>query len=179
MPGDDPFRNPERLIRRVYSYVAYRVGEGPEAEDLTSEAIERAFCYRDSYDPAKGSAAAWVIGIARRCVVEARSAPHSLANESDDLPSGLDLEAQTGRRLLLAGALQTLGEADRELIALRYGADLTARQIAEQLGLRTNAVEVALHRALAKLRAALEDRDDRAAATPPPHAGHVEPAGNP
>ena len=40
-------------------------------------------------------------------------------------------------------------ERDRELIALRYGADLTARQIADLLDLRTNAVGVALHRALA------------------------------
>ena len=47
--------------------------------------------------------------------------------------------------------MTTLGERDRELIALRYGADLTARQIGELLGLQTNAVEVALHRALQTL----------------------------
>jgi DNA-directed RNA polymerase specialized sigma24 family protein len=40
-------------------------------------------------------------------------------------------------------------------VALRYGADLTARQIAELLGLRTNTVEVALHRALTRLRLTL------------------------
>jgi DNA-directed RNA polymerase specialized sigma24 family protein len=39
---------------------------------------------------------------------------------------------------------------------LRYGADLTARQIAELLGERTNTIEVALHRVLARLRAELE-----------------------
>ena len=49
-----------------------------------------------------------------------------------------------------------LGERDRELIGLRYGADLTARQIGELLGLQTNAVEVALHRALQQLRQLLE-----------------------
>jgi len=49
-----------------------------------------------------------------------------------------------------------LGQRDRELIALRYGADLRARQIAPLLDLKTNAVEVALHRALARLRAVLE-----------------------
>jgi hypothetical protein len=35
---------------------------------------------------------------------------------------------------------------------LRFGADLTARQIGELVGLRTNAVEVALHRVLGRLR---------------------------
>ena len=49
-----------------------------------------------------------------------------------------------------------LPERDAELIALRYGADLTAKQIAEVTGMRTNAVEVALHRALGTLRQVLE-----------------------
>ena len=48
--------------------------------------------------------------------------------------------------------MATLDERERELLALRYGADLTARQIGELLGQRTNAVEVALHRALGRLR---------------------------
>lgn len=39
---------------------------------------------------------------------------------------------------------------------MRYGADLTAGQIGRLLGLRTNAVEVALHRARQRLRALLE-----------------------
>ena len=37
----DPLANPEPLIKRVYAYVAYRVGDGPDAEDLTSETFER------------------------------------------------------------------------------------------------------------------------------------------
>ena len=48
-------------------------------------------------------------------------------------------------------------DRDRELIALRYGADLTARQIAELQGAKTNAIEVALHRALTRLRGQYED----------------------
>ena len=53
--------------------------------------------------------------------------------------------------------MSCLGERDRELIAFKYGADLTARQIAQVLGLQTNAVEVALHRALGRLREELVD----------------------
>ena len=41
----DPLRNPEPLIRRVYGYVAYRIGDGPDAEDITSETFERALRY--------------------------------------------------------------------------------------------------------------------------------------
>ena len=50
----DPLANPEPLIRRVYAYVAYRVGHGPDAEDLTSETFERALRYKKSYDSTKG-----------------------------------------------------------------------------------------------------------------------------
>jgi RNA polymerase sigma factor (sigma-70 family) len=49
-----------------------------------------------------------------------------------------------------------LSDRDQELMALRYGADLTARQIADVLELKVNAVEVSLHRALARLREILE-----------------------
>ena len=67
-----------------------------------------------------------------------------------------DLEDDAIRRIALSGAVGRLEERDRELIALRYGADLTARQIAELQGVKTNAIEVALHRALGRLRAQLE-----------------------
>ena len=50
----DPLANPEPLIRRVYSYVAYRVGDGPDAEDITSETFERAVRYKKTFDQRKG-----------------------------------------------------------------------------------------------------------------------------
>ncbi|MGH3116848.1 MAG: RNA polymerase sigma factor [Gaiellales bacterium] len=155
----DPLANPEPLIRRVYSYVAYRVGDGPDAEDLTSEAFERALRYKRSYDPKKGEPVAWLLGIAKRCV-DGQGPKLELASEYADAPDASDVEGETVRRLTIAGAVGTLDERDRELIALRYGADLTARQIAELLGARTNAIEVALHRALGRLRGALGEQDD-------------------
>jgi RNA polymerase sigma factor (sigma-70 family) len=152
----DPLANPEALIKRVYAYVAYRVGDGPDAEDLTSETFERALRYRKSYDSKKGEPIAWLIGIARRCV-EGRPPSLEHATEHVDAPDNRDLEDETLRRITLSGAVGRLEERDRELIALRYGADLTARQIAELQGAKTNAVEVALHRALGRLRAQMED----------------------
>jgi RNA polymerase sigma-70 factor (ECF subfamily) len=71
--------------------------------------------------------------------------------------------------MTLAAALAQLSDRDRELIALRYGAGLTAAQIARLLDLQTNAVEVALHRALARLRRILEP-EETARAT---HVGRV------
>ena len=155
----DPLANPEPLIKRVYAYVAYRVGDGPDAEDLTSETFERALRYKKSYDSSKGEPIAWLIGIARRCI-EGRPPSFELSSELVDAPDHRNLEDETLRKIVLSGAVEQLEERDRELVALRYGADLTARQIAELQGSKTNAIEVALHRALGRLRSHLEDDSD-------------------
>lgn len=155
----DPLADLRPLIRRVYAYVAYRLGDGPEAEDVTSEVFERALRFRDSYDAARGEPAAWLIGIARRCIAEA-VARRQVTAEPQDVAAPGDLAKESVRRLVVRDAVLILGERERELIALRYGADLTAAQIGRLLGLRTNAVEVALHRALARLRAELAEREE-------------------
>ena len=154
----DPLADPRPLIERVYGYAAYRLGAGPDAEDVTSETFERALRYRSSFDPRRGDPAAWLLGIARRCIADAA--------RGGEIPSG-ELPEQAGeghedgslRRLELRRAVARLDERDRELVALRYGADLTAKQIAKFFGMRTNAVEVALHRALGRLREALEESE--------------------
>ena len=155
----DPLRNPEPPIRRVYAYTAYRLGDGPEAEDATSDTFERALRYRSSYDPRKGPPVAWLLGIARRCVDDVVAARIPTEGEPEERPAGGDLEGEAATRLDVTAAVAELDERDRELIALRYGADLKASQIAELLGLKTNAVEVAIHRALKRLRERLESRE--------------------
>ncbi len=153
----DPLHDPEALIPRVYAYVAYRVGHGAEAEDITSETFARALRYRDAFDGAKGTPISWLIGIARRCVDDALSQPRP-AFDPPDQAEWRDMEDDALDRLTVQAAVSQLNERDRELIALRYGADLSARQIAQRLELNINAVEVALHRARSRLREALEDR---------------------
>jgi RNA polymerase sigma factor (sigma-70 family) len=167
----DPLANPAALIRRVYSYVAYRIGDGPEAEDVTSEVFERAIRYRSSYDRSRGEPLPWLLGIARRCIDDALIRRPPVADvEAGDQASGEDLEEEALGRLAVSGAVGRLDERSRDLIALRYGADLRAREIGEVLDMKTNAVEVAIHRALARLRADLEEAPAKA------HPPRTEPA---
>ena len=155
----DPLHDPEPLVRRVYAYVARRIGDGPDAEDVTSEVFERALRYQESYDGSKGEPIAWLLGIAHRCssaALSARAADQTASSELVDTPDSGQIEEESVRRLTLAAAVAQLGERDRELIALRFGADLTAAQIARILDAQTNAIEVALHRALERLLGIVE-----------------------
>lgn len=161
MRRSDPLSNAKPLIRRVYAYVAYRLGDGELAEDVTSETFLRAVRYRASYDRSKGEPIAWLLGIAKRCVDAALARPAEIPVADPETLGEGDLEERTVGRLALAAALTELSARDRELIALRFGADLTARQIGERLEMKTNAVEVALHRALDRLRSRLEGFEEK------------------
>lgn len=159
----DPLAQPEEAIRRLYAYVAYRIGDGPDAEDVTSQTIERALRYRDSFDPRKGSPAGWLVAIASRVIVDFRAGQvDQIAFNTDDHGAqATDFSAAAAQRLELREAMALLDDRSRELLALRYGSDLKAREIGVVLGMRTNAVEVALTRALGRLRAILEDPAER------------------
>jgi RNA polymerase sigma factor (sigma-70 family) len=152
----DPLENPQPLIRRVYSYVAYRIGEGADAEDVTSAAFERALRYRHTFDRNRGEPISWLIGIAARCVSDHLAHRSELLGEVPETAALGDIATDAAGRIDLQRAVASLDRRDRELVALRYGADLTARQIGDLLGMRTNAVEVALHRMLGALRDELE-----------------------
>jgi RNA polymerase sigma-70 factor (ECF subfamily) len=152
----DPLANPRPLIRRVYSFVAYRIGDGADAEDVTSATFERALRYRSTFDPGRGEPLSWLLGIARREIGTYFTHRPLQLGDDVELVTPRDLAEDANARLDLRLALRKLDDAERELIALRYGADLTARQIAEVLDRKTNAVEVALHRTLRKLRSELE-----------------------
>jgi RNA polymerase sigma-70 factor (ECF subfamily) len=159
----DPFADPRGLVDRVYAYAAYRLASTADAEDVVGEAIERALRYRSSYDSRRGDPVAWVIGIARRCIADrtTRNEPEVLEGVASPWVDSHD--SRSIRALELREALAQLADRDREIIALRFGADLSAREIADVLELRTNTVEVALHRALARLREELTPTASRRA----------------
>lgn len=155
----DPLADPEDAIRRVYAYAAYRVGPGADAEDIVSDTVERAIRYRNTFDERRGSPTAWLVGIASRVIAD-----HLKARSRTDL-YGLDppehymdeLTTRSDLRIDLIQGLTTLDDRGRELVALRYGADLTSKEIGRILDLKPGAVDVALHRTLSRLRGTMTE----------------------
>lgn len=148
-------------LPRVYNFFRYRFGDGPLAEDLTSETFEKAWRGRDQYRRDLAAFSTWVFTIARRVAVDHYRRHHAELSLSDvpELPideSPEDLAQAQDDFARLSILLARLADRDRELVALRYGAGLTNRAIARLTGLTESNVGVILHRALVTLRDAWE-----------------------
>jgi RNA polymerase sigma-70 factor (ECF subfamily) len=150
----------DHFFRRVYNYVRYRVGEPEAAEDVTAQVFERALRHLPGYRASRGSFAAWLFGIARHAVQDQlrhrRRHPQVSLEAVEDRLSDQSkpdeqVEAAQTRACLLA-LIATLKQRDQEIIALKFGAGLTNRRIAELTGLSENNVGVILYRTIHALR---------------------------
>ncbi len=150
-------------VWRVYGFIAYRVASREDAEDLTSQTFERALRAWHRYDERRAPPGAWLIAIARNLVIDhfrgapARGAHRPLQDVPDSaLPVRADPEHDLGIAPELATALAQLDDREREVIALRFGADLTGQQIADITGMTLANAQQVLSRTLRRLRAELE-----------------------
>lgn len=75
-------------------------------------------------------------------------------------PGADDAAVLAERRHRVLAALQALPERQREVVALRYYADLDEGGIAEALGISRGSVKSHAHRAAARLRTLLDAEDD-------------------
>jgi RNA polymerase sigma-70 factor, ECF subfamily len=145
----------------VYAYVASLLRDGPAAEEVTATAFERAYRKRRRFDPSKGEPRAWLFGIARNAALDElrrRGRQAELAAEPADL-DGASAEASAEgaeRRLALRDALARLEPRERELIALKFFAGLGNAEIAAVVGISESNAGTRLHRAVTKLREALD-----------------------
>ena len=169
--SDDPATAIARLfddyVWDVYGFIAYRIGDRAEAEDVTQQTFERALKAWHRFDPERAQPRTWLIAIARNLLVDHyrrdRSNLHRHLGEGgvdeEQLPSEEGPEL-AGVSSDVAAALATLSERDRDVVALRFGADLRGPEIADLLGIRLANVQQILSRSLRKLRAELQAEDE-------------------
>ena len=159
---DDEF---ERLYAAeapgLFSFLAYRTGDRMLAQDLLADAFERALRARLRFDRRRGSERNWLYAIALNVLRDhiRRTAAETRATERLDRvgESAVDVGlAAVGERDELERALAVLSDVEREAIGLRYGADLSAPEMARLLGEPLTTVEGRIYRALRKLRSVLE-----------------------
>ena len=151
----------EQHAERLYAFLAYRTGDPQAAEDLLSTVFERALRSRRGFDRRRGTEEAWLYAIALNLVRDAhrRRTTEGRAVERLrlDRPEGDNGDGRAfAERDAVMQAVETLSREEREVVALRFGADLTAPAIAGLLDLPLTTVEGRLYRALRKLRERLD-----------------------
>ena len=165
-------------VQPVFRYLCSRLGSVPDAEDVTAQtflaALEGFQCYRHN-----GHFAAWLFSIARRKTVDHyRQQRRQLGLhqrelsqlESEGSSPSQWLAAQEDDPLLqvirreqfdaLAQHVQSLPEKERDLLRLRYVAELSFSEIGRLLGRREDAVKKAFYRLLGRLQNQLEVSHD-------------------
>lgn len=169
--GSAPAQAAETLCREwyaayglpVYNYFRFHVPLPDVAEDLTAETFLKVVRAADRFDPARGTAKAWILSVAQNVLADWRRRArlrqyltlgtlHDLIHDAPSPEERLLREEEVGR---LLDAVATLGDADRELIGLRYGSGLDTAEVARMLGISEGNVRTRLWRALGKLRGLL------------------------
>jgi RNA polymerase sigma-70 factor, ECF subfamily len=143
-------------LPRLYNYFRYRLGDESAAEDLTSMALEKAWLKRHRYRSDRASFSTWLFSIAKNEVVgylrkRRGSVPNSMAETATDGSIEHDLE-QSQDIQYLSRLLADLPERERELVSLKFGADLNNREISTVTGLSESNVGTILSRVVQKLR---------------------------
>jgi RNA polymerase sigma-70 factor (ECF subfamily) len=155
-----------RYLPRVHRFAVMVSPGGTDPEDLAQEAMVRALEHLDRFDPSRGSIDAWlwriVVNLARdagRMMGRTELLLVRLVARGEGRGTEASAESAALLRLRdedLLAALRRLPRRHRGLIALRYGAGLSAAEIAELLGTTRMAVVNALRRARERLRRDLE-----------------------
>jgi RNA polymerase sigma-70 factor (ECF subfamily) len=147
----------------VYAYVATLLHDRSAAEDVTAQAFERAFRKSGSYDGRRGGPRAWLFGIARNAALDElrrrrRSAALDAEPADPETPAPEDAADRALQRAAVRAALASLGAREREVIALKFHAGLDNAELAQVLGVSVSNAGTQLHRAMTKLREAVDDR---------------------
>lgn len=146
--------------QHLFAFLVYRTGDRSLAEDLLADTFEAALRGRRLFDRRRGSERTWLTTIAlnrlrdhaRRRAAEARAYERVTSGGGG---TGADDDAGTAAiadRDMVMRSLAALSDEEREAVALRFGADLTVKQIAAALGQPETTIDGRVYRALRKLR---------------------------
>jgi RNA polymerase sigma factor (sigma-70 family) len=156
---------PEALCQtyagRVHKFAQLISSDSTNAEDLAQDALERAIRGLKTFNPAKGEIEGWLWRIvvnagrdAGRIAGRQRLVVELLADRWSLHEKVIDLGDQLGTEDVLE-AVRELSPRHRAVVALRYGGDLSYREVGHALGISEAAALMATRRALANLRSRL------------------------
>jgi RNA polymerase sigma factor (sigma-70 family) len=145
----------------LYAYVAGLLRDRSAAEEVTSQAFERAWRKRRQLDKRRGTPRAWLFGIARNAALdELRRRGRVADSEPETAPAPTSNPAEVAvDRAVLQQALNSLSGRERELVALKFFAGLSNTEIAAVTRTSETNAGTRLHRVIEKLRRSIDETD--------------------
>lgn len=157
----------ERCGPRLYRMAVWLTHDPASAQDMVQEVFVKAWRRRAQLRSPM-QLTGWLYAILRnthqdwmrrpwRCEIPADAAECLGRSTLHFVPSPEEQVTRHDEANAIRAALQTLSVIDQQILALRYGSDLSVTEIARTLGMRPGAVATRIHRALRKLRVRLPD----------------------
>ncbi|GAX90973.1 DNA-directed RNA polymerase subunit sigma [Effusibacillus lacus] len=145
-------------VDQIWRYIKAKVAHPQDAEDLTSEVFLRAYKAWDRFNPDKASVRTWLFTITHRVVIDWLRKKGDVTVDIQEVQvtdsSETPEEEAVKRDLIncLSRNLRRLGHREVEALSLRFGSDLTSREIGTLLGLNEGTTKMMIHRTIKKLR---------------------------
>lgn len=151
----------EELMRRherlIFGVCLRLLGSRADAEDLTQDVMLKMFSKMGSFE-GRSTFKTWLVRVTRNACMDwlkkkavSRQYTNSLANEPQEQPT---IDYEEDRLLGLLGELST---TDREILTLRFVADLSLQEIAETTELSLSATKMRLYRSIERLQKLAEE----------------------
>ncbi len=155
-----------REIPQLYGMFMRRWPNPSLAEELVQKTVFDAVRGCGSYDPSRGSPKEWIFGIARnniRLEMRRRAGRPSVDGDISSYLETIDSEPlpdevleQKETAVIVRSALQKLGSKEQAVLKTKYIEGLSARDIAQRIGITEKAVHSLLYRARISLRRQLK-----------------------
>ena len=146
----------DRLTPKLYGYLINTLKDRTLADDILQTTWQKAIEALPNFKSRGNGFSAWLFSIARN---EMRMHWRKNGREisyDHDLHDFSDVKDNVEDKIFLRQVISKLGEEERELINLRYIADLSFFDIAKLLGTNPVTVRVKIHRALSRARIILK-----------------------
>jgi RNA polymerase sigma factor (sigma-70 family) len=147
-----------RHVRAVIA-LACRNLPTTEAGDVVAEVFATALVYRRRFDPARGSAGAWLAGIAQHKIADAQRRGHAQARLCRRLGISVPRLAEAPRLDGAPELLAALPDEQRQAVRARVIDEQSYEQIAREQGVSPQAVRQRVSRGLRALRSQMKERE--------------------
>jgi len=151
----------DQFAARVYRFVLARVHSSSDAEDLLQRIFLKVIEGLPRYEPRGLPFAAWLFRIARNTVIDHERTRHDhaslddAAHRTDHRAGPEELAEAAFERIAIRSALEQLTAEQRDVIAYRFFADLSPREIGLLMDRREGAIRALQFRAIQTLRESL------------------------